>query len=231
MPLSLTADGIRLDETLQDAPPLRARQYSLAALDAAGPLFAFVSGGYSLAALLAPTSIADPALSAARRAFAALSRAHAHDIFADAGQQAQAWPLAFVDALQTLRLLIGMAAGNAPPAAWTVQVPRFSLAFEPQQHSAAKTPPPSAAPALQRPPASRALTMDEVLISSADVPDAQLVIQATRLYPLLGQSDLPTLTLATGAFLVLRLLPALTGYTDLALADPVQGWRVELATQ
>lgn len=230
MPLSLTANGIRLDETLQDTPPLRTRQYSLAALDAVGPLFAFVSAGYSLAALLAPTSIADPALSAARRAFAALSRAHAHDIFADAGQQAQAWPLAFVDALQTLRLLIGMAAGNAPPAAWTVQVPRFSLVFEPQNLST-KTPSSSAAQGLQLPPAARALTMDEVLISSADVPDAQLVIQATRLYPLLGQSDLPTLTLATGAFMVLRLLPELTGYTTLALADPVQGWRVELATQ
>lgn len=149
-----------------------------------------------------------------RQDWAELVRAHALDLYADAGRDAMAWPHALGEALH---MLVRMRRSEKQ---WTVRVPGLVLEILPEQSpdrpitagSAGKVRSPSL------------LTMEEVDLHLRARSADQAWKDAEELCDLLPDASLPHLALATGALQALAIAGDLSGFDRMTMGDARVGW-------
>jgi hypothetical protein len=229
MTFCITDDGLLLEDVLDiSRPPAHRRAHAISALRHASPLFDYISlAPDTMKQLLDPQIESTPEGRAAQQVFADLARAHALDLYADSGKEAQAWPYAVAEAVHTLRTLIEDV--GHPPRTWSLQSPHFILVLT---HDLPGPAPSSALRLVDPPPAVafHMLTITEVQAQLETHSAKQVWRDAKRIHALATSMDLPMLAIATGALQALIAVSALTGYTQFSLGGGTQNWNALLSS-
>lgn len=149
-----------------------------------------------------------------RQDWAELVRAHALDLYADAGRDALAWPHALGEALHML-VRLRRAEGQ-----WTLKVPGLVLEILPES----ARPRSEGAPTGGKMSSPSLLTMEEVDLHLRARPASQAWKDAEELCDLLPEASLPHLALATGALQALAIAGDLSGFDRMTMGNDKSGW-------